>query len=67
MLILNKTLTKENTKRIKLCDKLLQDRTNKTKKIYSLQRNYRVSLLHKTEKEHYDKESWRKIMKNNIK
>ena len=46
----NKTLTKEITKRIKLCDKLLQDRTDKNKKMNSLQRNYRISLMRKTVK-----------------
>ena len=59
----NKTLTKEITKRIKLCDKLLQDRTDKNKKLNSLQRNYRLSLMRKTGKECYDKEFSRRFMK----
>ena len=49
---INKTLSKEIMQRTKLFNKFLKDRTDETKKIYSLQQNYCVSLLRKTEKEY---------------
>ena len=54
MLFMNKTLSKEIMKRTKLRHKCLKERTDESKKRYTLQRNYCVSLLEKTKKNYYD-------------
>ena len=42
------------TKRTKLCNKLLKERTDESKKRYEPQWNYCVSLLEKTKKDYYN-------------
>ena len=54
MPFMNKTLSKEIMKRSKLRHKFLKERTDESKKQYTLQRNYCVSLLKKTKKNYYD-------------
>ena len=54
MPFMNKTLSKEIMKRTKLRNKFLKERTDESKKRYTLQRNYCVSLLKKTKKNYYD-------------
>ena len=51
---LNKILSKEIMKRTKLRNKFLKERTNESKKLYTSQGNYCVSLLKKTKKNHYN-------------
>ena len=51
---MNKTLSKEIMKRTKLCNKLLKERTDESKKRYTSQQNYFVSLLKKTKKNYYN-------------
>ena len=51
---MNKTLSKENMKRTKLRNKSLKERTDESKKRYTSQRNYCVSLLKKTKKNYYN-------------
>ena len=50
MPFINKTLSKEIIKRIKLRNKFLKERTGESKKRYTSQRNYCVSQLKKTKK-----------------
>ena len=47
---MNKTLSNEIMKRTKLRNKLLKERTDESKKRYTSQPNYCVSLLNKTKK-----------------
>ena len=54
MPFMNKTLSKEIMKRTKLRNKFLKERTDESKKRYTLQRNYCVSLLKKAKKNYYD-------------
>ena len=51
MPFINKTLSKEIMKRIKLRNKFLKDRTEENRNRHASQRNYCVSLLRKTKKE----------------
>ena len=51
MPFMNKTLSKEIMKRTKLRNKFLKEGTNESKKPYTSQRNYCVSLLKKTKKD----------------
>ena len=50
MPFMNKTLSKEIMKRTKLRNKFLKERTDESKKRYTLQRNHCVSLLKNTKK-----------------
>ena len=54
MPFINKTLSKEIMKKTKLRNKLLKERTDESKKRYTLQQNYCVSLLKKTKKNYYE-------------
>ena len=54
MPFINKTLSKEIMKRTKFRHKCLKERTDESKKRYTLQQNYCVSLLEKTKKNYYD-------------
>ena len=54
MPFMNKILSKEIMKRTKLCNKFLKERTDESKKQYTSQRNYCVSLLKKTKKNYYN-------------
>ena len=51
---MNKTLSKGIMKRTKLRNKFLKESTDESKKRYTIQRNYCVSLLKKTKKNYYD-------------
>ena len=53
MLFLNKELSKAHKKRTYLRNRYLKKRSNQNKKLYTKQRNYCVSLLRKTKKNHY--------------
>ena len=46
--------SKEIMKKTKLRNKVLKERTDESKKRYTLQRNYWVSLLKKAKKNYYD-------------
>ena len=68
----NKTLSKEIMKRTKLPKKFLKERTDESKKRYTSQRNYCVSLPKNTKKNYYnslnekdvsDKKNFRKTVK----
>ena len=50
---MNKTLSKAIMNRTRLRNKFLQSRTDENKKLYTIQRNYCVSLLRKTKREYY--------------
>ena len=54
MPFMNKTLSKEIMKRTKLRNKFLKERTDESKKRYTSQRNYCVSLLKETKKNCYN-------------
>ena len=54
MPFMNKTLSKEIMKRTKLRNKFLKERTHESKKRYTSQRNYCVSLVKKTKKNYYN-------------
>ena len=53
MPFINKTLSKEIMKRTKLRNKFLKDKPEENRNTYASQRNYCVSLLKKTKKEHF--------------
>ena len=53
MPFLNKELSKAHKKRVYLRNRYLKKRSNQNKKLYTKQRNYCVSLLRKTKKNHY--------------
>ena len=53
MPFMNKTLSKGIMKRTKLRNKFLKESTDESKKRYTIQRNYCVSLLKKTKKNYY--------------
>ena len=54
MPFMNKTLIKEIMKRTKHHNKFLKERTDESKKPYTSQRNYCVSLLKKAKKNYYN-------------
>ena len=50
---MNKTLSKEVMNRTKLRNKFFKERADESKKRYTSQQNYCVSLLKKTKKDYY--------------
>ena len=65
MPFMNKTLSKVIMKRTNLRNKFLKERTDESKKRYTSQRNYCVSLLKKTMKNYYNSLNEKDVSDNN--
>ena len=65
MPFMNKTLSKVVMKRTNLRNKFLKERTDESKKRYTSQRNYCVSLLKKTMKNYYNSLNEKDVSDNN--